>query len=75
VIDEGVFTVERLTLLYELSQAFSSLMTLEELLPSIIAKTQETLQAESCALLLLDHERQEFYFPITSDLSPAIEGD
>jgi Nif-specific regulatory protein len=70
---EEVFKVERWTLLYELSQAFSALMTLDELLPSIIAKTKDILRAESCALLLLDDARQELYFPITSDLSPVID--
>jgi Nif-specific regulatory protein len=64
---------ERLALLYELSRAFNTLMTLDELLPSIIAQTKAVLQAESCALLLLDEERQELYFPIASDLSPKIE--
>ena len=73
MIDEGVFNVERLTLLYDLSQAFSTLMTLDELLPSIIAKTKEVLAAESCALLLVDEERQKFYFPVISDLNPAIK--
>jgi hypothetical protein len=73
VIGEGVFGVEKLTLLYESSQAFSSLITLDELLPSIIAKTKEILQGESCARLLLDEGRQEFYFPVTSDLSPTVE--
>jgi Nif-specific regulatory protein len=71
--DKGTLDAERLTVLYALGQAFSALMTLDELLPSIITKTKEILQAESCALLLLDEERQEFYFPITSDLSPSIE--
>src|SRR5687767_4255319 len=70
MIDEGTLTAERLTLLYSLGQAFSSLMTLDVLLPSIITKTKEIMQAESCALLLLDEEHQEFYFPVTSDLSP-----
>jgi GAF domain-containing protein len=73
MIDEGTLTAERLTLLYTLGQAFSSLMTLDTLLPSIITRTKEIMQAESCALLLLDEEHQEFYFPVTSDLSPTIE--
>jgi hypothetical protein len=38
-------------LLYTLSRAFSALITLDELLPSIMLKTKEVLQAESCALL------------------------
>ena len=70
---EGVSSVEKLSLLFELSHAFSALIQLEELLPHIITKTKEVLQAESCALLLLDEERQELFFPVTSDLSPEVE--
>jgi len=70
---EGVASLEKLSLLFELSRSFSSLIELEELLPYIIAKTREVLQAESCSLLLLDEERQELYFPVISDASPAIE--
>ena len=40
MIDEGSLNVERLTLLYALSQAFNSLMTLDELLPSIITQDE-----------------------------------
>lgn len=69
----GNLSAKQLALLYTLSRAFSALITLDELLPSIIAQTKEVLQAESCALLLIDEARQELYFPITSDLSPAIE--
>jgi len=70
---EGIFNAERLSLLLELSHAFSALITLEELLPHIIDKTKDVLQAESCALLLLDEERQELFFPVTSDISLAIQ--
>ena len=66
----GVSSVEQFSLLLELSRAFSALIELEELLPTVIAKTQEVLQAESCALLLMDEERQELFFPVTSDVSP-----
>jgi hypothetical protein len=54
---------ERLKLLYTLSRAFSALITLNELLPSIIAQTKEVLQAESCALLLLEEEPARVVFP------------
>lgn len=70
---EGVSSVEKLALLLELSRAFSAVIELEELLPAIITKTKEVLQAESCALLFLDEERQELFFPMASDLSPEIE--
>ena len=65
----GVTTVEQLSLILELSRAFSSLIELDELLPTIIEKTQEVLNAESSAILLFDEEKQELFFPVTSDIS------
>src|SRR3989454_7088233 len=73
MMQTGVSSVEQFSLLLELSRAFSALIDLEELLPTVIAKTQEVLQAASCALLLLDEERQELFFPVTSDVSPETE--
>ncbi|MEW6296704.1 MAG: sigma 54-interacting transcriptional regulator [Thermodesulfobacteriota bacterium] len=69
---EAIASAEQLALLFTLSRAFSALIELEELLPYIVAQTQKTLQAESCALLLLDEGQQELYFPVTSDVSPEI---
>ena len=66
----GVSSTEQLSLLLELNRAFSALMELEDLLPFIMTKTNEVFAAESCALLLLDQERQELFFPVTSDVSP-----
>ena len=60
---------KQLSLLLELSQAFSTLVDLEELLPVIIARTNNVLEAESCAVLLLDSERDEVYFPVMVDVS------
>jgi hypothetical protein len=48
--------VEKLAVRLDLSRALSALITLDELRPCIIAKTKEVLEAESCALLLLDIE-------------------
>jgi hypothetical protein len=53
---EGGFIVEKLAVLLDLSRALSALITLDELRPCIIAKTKEVLEAESCALFLLDIE-------------------
>ena len=72
-MQEMVFSVEKLSLLFELSRGFNALIDLEALLPAVISKTKEILQAENCALLLLDIERQEMFFPVISDISPAIE--
>jgi hypothetical protein len=47
---EGGFIVEKLAVLLDLSRALRALITLDQLLPCIIA------EAKSCALLLLDKE-------------------
>jgi len=66
----GVSSTEQLSLLLELNRAFSALKEPEDLLPFIMAKTNEVFVTESCALLLLDEARQELFFPVTSDVSP-----
>jgi hypothetical protein len=53
---KGGLIVEKLAVRLDLSRALSALITLDELRPCIIAKTKEVLEAESCALLLLDIE-------------------
>jgi Nif-specific regulatory protein len=73
VIQATAFSVERFSLLLELSRAFSALIELDALLPFVMAKTNEVLGAESCALLLLDEERQELYIPVGSDVDPRRE--
>jgi Nif-specific regulatory protein len=47
--------------------AFAAHIELQELLPLVIAKCREALAAEGAAVLLLDRERNEFYFPYVSD--------
>jgi Nif-specific regulatory protein len=65
--------MEKLSLLLQVSQAVSTLLTPEDVLPSIMAQTKEVFRAESCSLLLRDEERQELFFPATSDLNPTLE--
>src|SRR5215475_13645923 len=71
--DKGVFSMEKLSLIFKLSQAFNSLIRPEDLLPSIMAQTKEVFQAESCSLLLWDEKRHELFFPAISDLNPTLE--
>ena len=63
----------RLSLLYEVSRSFSELIGLDQLIGRIITKTKELIDAESCAILLLDEERQELYFPYSADVAPEVE--
>jgi len=58
----------RLRLLYELGCAFASRMQLDELSAFVVQKCREVLDAEGAAILLLDAERDELYFPYVADL-------
>ncbi len=63
----------RLALLYEVSRSFSELIDLDQLIDRVVMRTKELLNAESCAILLLDQERQELYFPYRADVAPDVE--
>jgi len=65
---------ERFRLLYELGCAFAAKTDLAELVPFVIEKCREALDAEAASLLLLDRERNEFYFPYVSDENAAVAG-
>jgi GAF domain-containing protein len=57
---------ERLHLLYEISRRLTTLLDLDELTRYATQRTRELFKAEGCALLLLDRERNQFYFPTAS---------
>src|SRR5262245_23787482 len=65
--------VSRLSLLYEVSRSFSELIDLERLIALVIAKTNELLNAESSAILLLDEDTQELFIPYSADVAPEVE--
>src|SRR5271156_5851521 len=65
---------ERFRLLYELGCAFAAKTDLAELIPFVIAKSREALNAEAASVLLLDRERNEFYFPFVSDDNSKVAG-
>jgi Nif-specific regulatory protein len=65
---------ERFRLLYDLGCAFVAKTDLAELVPFVIAKCREALDAESASVLLLDRERNEFYFPYVSDENAKVAG-
>jgi phosphoserine phosphatase RsbU/P len=62
----------RLRLLYELGCAFAAQVDLDELSAVVIAKCREVLRAEGAAILLLDSERNELYFPYVADEDPEV---
>jgi Nif-specific regulatory protein len=57
-------------LLYELGNMFTARLGLEELIPLVISKCREILNAGGVSLLLLDEERDELYFPYVSEDDP-----
>jgi Nif-specific regulatory protein len=62
----------RSRLLYDLGCAFTARLDLEELAPLVVEKCREALDAEGAAVLLLDEERQELYFPYVADEDPDV---
>jgi len=59
-------------LIYELGNAFAGRLELDDLLGLVVRKCREVFDAEGVSVLLLDHEREEFYFPYFSDLDPNV---
>ncbi len=49
-----------------------SRLELDELLGLVVRKCREVFDAEGVSVLLLDPERNEFYFPYFSDLDPKV---
>ncbi len=60
-----------LRLLYELGCAFAARIDLDELSALVVQKCREVLNAEGAAILLLDAERHELYFPYVADVDRA----
>ncbi len=67
----GVAT-NQLELLYAVSRSLHALIELDELLPAVVDKTKQLLEAEGCSLLLLDDSGNELYFPYTSPENAAV---
>jgi GAF domain-containing protein len=57
---------DRLGVLYEVNRRLGTFTDLGELLRWATGRTRELLDAEGCAILLLDADAQELYFPIAS---------
>jgi GAF domain-containing protein len=62
----------REVLVYELGNTFASRLGLEELIPPVISKCREVLDAGGVSVLLLDAERNELYFPYVSEENPEV---
>lgn len=62
----------RSQLIYELGNSFTSHLGLAELIPVVIAKCREALNADGVSVLLLDEARGELYFPYVSEDDPQV---
>jgi Nif-specific regulatory protein len=69
---EGSAAANRFALLYELGCAFAARIELDELIPLVVAKCREVLNAEGISVLLLDPEHNELYFPYVSQVDPNV---
>src|SRR5258708_36310203 len=56
--------------IYELGNAFASRLELVPLIELVTSKCREVLDADGVAVMLLDAESQELYFPYFSDRDP-----
>ena len=63
----------RFGLMLELTRGFNAHTDLETLLPFVIHRCREVMNAEGCSLLLVDEESQELYFPVTSNRTPGVD--
>src|SRR5262245_4574200 len=56
----------------ELAHAFADRRNLPELIDFIVATFRELLKAEGVAILLLDRENDELYFPFSAEKNPQV---
>jgi transcriptional regulator with GAF, ATPase, and Fis domain len=71
-IPGAISSRDRFALLHELGCAFAERIELNELLPLVVNKCREVLNAEGISILLLDPDRNELYFPYVSQSDPAV---
>lgn len=74
-LQDHLATVERLTLLYDISRTFTSTLELEELLPVIAEKIRDIMQAQACNLWLADAEQGDLYAVQQAGEDPTLGED
>jgi len=62
----------RTRVLYDLAREFAAQLDLDQLLPLIVNKCREVLDAEGVSVFLLDRERGELYVPYNSQMDPEV---
>ena len=69
----SVVDAERLTRLQQLTDATLAHLRLDDLLAALLARTREALEVDTCAVLLLDEERNELVARAADGLEAALE--
>jgi Nif-specific regulatory protein len=62
----------QLELLFEVSRSLHARIELGDLLPFVVNKTKELLDAQGCSVILLDETGRELYFPYVSPESSEV---
>jgi Nif-specific regulatory protein len=62
----------RLRLLHDLGLAFAARIELDELIPLVVTKCRELLDAEGASVLLLDAAGAELFFPFVAEEDPEV---
>jgi signal transduction protein with GAF and PtsI domain len=62
----------RLRLLYELGCAFAARRELDGLIELVMTRCRDVFDAEGASILLVDHEKQELYFPYVAQDDPQV---
>ncbi len=70
-----LFTLERLTALYDLGRTFTSTLELGELLPVVAGKIRDILPAGACNLWLADSGSDELYLARKVGEDPTVEDE
>jgi transcriptional regulator with GAF, ATPase, and Fis domain len=60
----------RVVMIYELANAFAQRLDLDELIPFALHRCRELLKASGVSILLLDPDKNEFYFPYVAEGDP-----
>jgi transcriptional regulator with GAF, ATPase, and Fis domain len=62
----------RTRVLYDLAREFAAQLELDQLVPLVVNKCRELIDAEGVSVLQLDRERGELYFPYNSQEDPEV---
>jgi transcriptional regulator with GAF, ATPase, and Fis domain len=65
-------STQQLELLYDVSRSLHALIELNDLVPIVVEKTKQLLDADGCSVILLDEAGRELYFPWISPENAAV---